>query len=116
MSDALHVACSNQVVLCKSCMSTGVCQGILATILWYHWSMTNNKLACTQVLVVGGSSKDCADGGTPASAYSYRINAAAGANHAPVQETMPKARVVRGKDIHVKSNESKVFLYSFISK
>ena len=48
-----------------------------------------------QVIVVGGSSVDCADGGTPASTYSYRINVAAGANHAPLQETMPAARAVR---------------------
>ena len=48
-----------------------------------------------QVLVVGGSSVDCANGGTAASTYSYLINVAAGANHAPVQETMPAARVVR---------------------
>ncbi|KAK9858854.1 hypothetical protein WJX84_007502 [Apatococcus fuscideae] len=47
-----------------------------------------------QVLVVGGSSTDCANGGTPSSGNSYLINAAPGANHAPVAEGMPVARVM----------------------
>ncbi|KAK9825584.1 hypothetical protein WJX74_007675 [Apatococcus lobatus] len=47
-----------------------------------------------QVLVCGGSSVDCAGPSSPASGISYLINVAEGANHTPVQEQMPSARVM----------------------
>ncbi|KAK9863321.1 hypothetical protein WJX84_008258 [Apatococcus fuscideae] len=63
-----------------------------ATMVLLPLAAANNW--APQVLVVGGSSADCANPGTPASAYSYLINVAAGASHAPVREVMPDARVM----------------------
>ncbi|KAK9832391.1 hypothetical protein WJX74_008758 [Apatococcus lobatus] len=47
-----------------------------------------------QILIVGGTSADCADMNTPASTTSMLIDATAGADHTPVTETMPVARVM----------------------
>ncbi|KAK9863598.1 hypothetical protein WJX84_001727 [Apatococcus fuscideae] len=47
-----------------------------------------------EVLIVGGSSTDCANAGTPASAASILLNASVGSNHSFVAEVMPVGRVM----------------------
>ncbi len=54
-----------------------------------------------QVLIVGGSSKSCAGPDSPASSLSYIVNLAQGANHFPIPEQMPEARVVRPQHIRL---------------
>ncbi len=53
-----------------------------------------DDLLRVQILIVGGSSADCADMNTPASGHSMLINADPGADHTPAVEDMPVARVV----------------------
>ena len=47
-----------------------------------------------QVLISGGSSAECAGPNSPASGLSYVINLEEVAQHFPLQEQMPSARVV----------------------
>ncbi|KAK9863993.1 hypothetical protein WJX84_007490 [Apatococcus fuscideae] len=69
-----------------------ICYPQTATVSLQPLSAANNW--APQVLVVGGSSSDCAGPTTPSSATSYLINASPGANHAPVPEAMPVPRVM----------------------